>query len=169
MSENRVDPTVAGLFLVAFIALVFGLFGIETYSSSTSWGVPAPLLAAIIGIAFVVLTVSAIRCGNAFAASLFAFVAIALIAVQVCLGVWIMFVLIAVFFIVFALIAFLIGAPKLLAIMIACVALLYLFVGLYFNTGTDGYAIAFAIFGFLGGLVALYLGFALSTEKLPVF
>ena len=172
MSENRLDPTVAGLFMTALIALIFGFLGIELYST-TDWNLfgVAGTLSAIIGIIFVVLTVSAIRFGNAFATSLFAFVAIALIAVPICLLTsWFAFILLTIFFIVFALIAFLVGAPKLLAIMLIFIALLFLFVGLYTGpSGEEIYAILFGVFGLLGGLVALYLAFALSTEKLPVF
>ncbi|MCL2786327.1 MAG: hypothetical protein FWD81_03810 [Methanomassiliicoccaceae archaeon] len=172
MSENRIDPTVAGLFLTAFIALIFGFLGIEAFSS-LDWGLMAPALglAPVIGIAFIVLTVSAIRSGNAFATSLFAFVAIALIMVPICLMTsWFAFVIAAIFFIVFALIAFLVGAPKLLAIMLFFIALLYLFVGLSVSPSTvDAFSLLYGIFGLLGGVLALYLAFALSTEKLPVF
>jgi len=172
MSENRVDPTVAGLFMTAFIALVFGLLGFELYQG-LDWGLffVADILAAVIGIVFFVLTVSAIRCGNAFAASLFAFVGVALVAVPICLMVsWFAFVLLAIFFILFAVIAFIIGAPKLLAIMLIFIGLLYLFVGLYTSPNSEEiFAILFGLFGVLGGALALYLGFALSTEKLPVF
>jgi len=174
MSENRVDPTVAGLFLVAFITLVFGFLGVELYLGGNKLGnllVPAMVLSGMIGALFIVLTVSAIRCGNSFATSLFAFVALALIAVPICFfsGSWFAFILLAIFFIVFALIGFLVGAPKLLAIMLFLVALLFLFVGLAGKTGTDAMSLMFGIFGLLSGLVALYLSFALSTEKLPVF
>ena len=177
MSENRLDPTVAGLFMTAVIALVFGFLGIELYCHDLSWGLAsiATGLSAVIGIVFLVLTVSAIRFGNAFATSLFAFVGVALIAVMICFPAsWFAFVLLAIFFVVFALIGFLVGAPKLLSIMLVLIALLFLFVGLFLNDGPkfydeNVYAILFGIFGLLGGLVALYLSFALSTEKLPVF
>jgi len=173
MSENRIDPTVAGLFLVAFIALVFGFLGIELYQG-LSWGLAgvAATLAGFIGILFVVLTVSAIRAGNAFATALFAVVAVALVMVPICFGVsFFAFILVAIFLLVFALIAFLIGTPKLLVIILAFVALLYLFVGLCINDGiVDSiFALLFGIFGILAGAVALYLAVALSTEKFPVF
>jgi hypothetical protein len=191
MAENRIDPTVAGLFLVAFIALVFGFlgfqiflgFGFETVGEEiitvfdVDWGldaVAAPLAAAI-GIVFLVLTVSAIRVGNAFAAALFAFVAIALTAVQYGFEVSsFMFYILAIVFIVFALVAFIVGAPKMLAIMLIFVGLLYMFVGVFSIDGFAGesaetFGLLFGIFGILAGLVAMYLAFALSTQKLQIF
>jgi len=177
MSENRIDPTVAGLFLVAFITLVFGFLGIQFFQggSAMDWGLHhvAADLALVVGAIFVVLTVSAIRFGNAFAASLFGFVAVSLIAVQYgFLASPFMFYLLAIVYIVFALVALLIGAPKLLVILLFFVGLLYFFVGLFSNAGIadgDTYALLFGIFGILAGVVALYMAFALSTQKLPVF
>jgi len=176
MSENRLDPTVPGLFMVAFITLVFGVLGLvagaENIVEAGKMQTAAIAFASIIGLIFVVLTVSAIRFGNAFAASLFVFVAVSLFAATI--GVpsfnWILIILVAVFYIVFAIIALLIGAPKLLMILLFLVALLYLFVGLCLNAD-DGkmFAYLFGVFGILSALVALYMGFALSTQKLPVF
>jgi len=175
MAENRIDPTVAGLFLVAFITLIFGVLGVLVFSENSEAGnmlTAAITFSGIIGLFFIVLTVSAIRFGNAFAASLFAFIAIALFvaAVGVPAGMYLLVILAAIFFIVFAIIALLIGAPKLLMILLFLVALIYLFVGLFLNA-TDGkmFALLFGIFGILSFLVALYMSFALSTQKLPVF
>ena len=174
MAENRIDPTVPALFLVALITLVFGFLGIDSYQNM-GWklGLVAAPLAAAIGIVFVVFTISAIRVGNAFAAALFGFVAIALYAVQYGLPVksMMMFIILALIFIVFVIVAFMVGAPKLLAIMLLCVALLYLFVGLFVDAGKADsvYGLLFGIFGILAGLLSLYLAFALSTQKLPVF
>jgi len=175
MAENRIDPTVPGLFLVAFIMLVFGVLGVFIYGKNAEAGnmkMAALLFASIIGLFFIVLTVSAIRVGNAFASSLFAFIAVALFGATygVSAGAYVFVILIAIFFIVFAIIALLIGAPKLLMILLFGVALVYLFVGLYLNA-TDGatFALLFGIFGILSFLVALYMSFALSTQKLPMF
>ncbi|MDR0334546.1 MAG: hypothetical protein LBH69_01505 [Methanomassiliicoccaceae archaeon] len=158
---------------MAVITLVFGLLGIEFYQG-LDWGmgiVAAPL-AAIIGVVFVILTISALRFGNAFAASLFGFIAISLLIVPIAFGFSFMaFVIMAIFYLVFMIIAFLIGAPKLLGILLLLVALLYLFVGLFINDGLGDsvFGILFGIFGVLSFLVALYMAFALSTQKLPVF
>jgi len=183
MAENRVDPTVAGLFLVGFITLVFGLIGILLYGKVDGAGALAGTvsgeggsLAVIVGVVFIVFTVSAIRCGNAFAAALFGFVAVALFGATVGLnaGSMYLFVVFAIVFILFALVAFLIGAPKLLAILLFFVALLYLFVGLWVNAIADDgmnnvFGVLFGLFGILAAAVALYMAFALSTQKLPVF
>ncbi|MDR2866461.1 MAG: hypothetical protein LBV13_03545 [Methanomassiliicoccaceae archaeon] len=171
MTENRVDPTVAGLFLVAFITLIFGFLGVSLYSANEIFGaIPAAGLATLVGIMFIVLTVSAIRCGNAFAAALFAFVAISLLAVSSSFGTSaFVFILLGIMYIVFALVALIIGAPKLLMILLFLVGLLYIFVGAFVYDGGDTFALLFGVFGILSGVVALYLGFALSTQKLPVF
>jgi len=175
MSENRIDPTVPGLFMVAFITLIFGVLGILGFSENAEAGnmlTAAMAFAAIIGVIFVVFTVSAMKVGNAFASSLFIFVAVSLFAATVGVpdGNYILIMLVAVFYIVFALIAFLVGAPKFLMILLFLVALLYLFVGLSLNA-TDGkaFALMYGIFGVLSALLALYMAFALSTQKLPVF
>jgi len=179
MSENRVDPTVAGLFLVGLTTLLFGLIGLLMYNGSASgFGLLTFTIILLMPLAlvFLVFTVSAIRCGNAFAASLFGFVGIALFgaAAGLILGlsgapIELAFYILGVFFILFALVAFMIGAPKLLAILLLLVALVYIFVGLFFAEGTDTFALLFGIFGILAGAVATYMAIALSTEKLPVF
>jgi len=187
MSENRVDPTVAGLFLVGLITLFFGLLGVLLWNENA---MGADLLVYITGIGagaangilvafalmFVLFAFLAAKVGNAFATALFAFVAVALFSVTIGLiaSSFIAFLIIGVFFIVFALVAFLIGAPKLLAILLALTALLYIFVGVFVNAGNNGddpltFALLFGVFGILAGAVATYMAVALSTEKLPVF
>jgi hypothetical protein len=172
MSENRVDPTVAGLFLVSFITLVFGLLGLQM-GADLNWNMDfvALGLAPVVGLIFIVLAVSAIRCGNAFAAALFVFVSIALIAVPIAFGVgaFVAFFLIAAIFLVFAIISFLVGAPKLLMLILIFTAVIYLGVGLTINGSSSSIAYIFALGGILAGVLSLYLGFALSTQKLPVF
>ena len=179
MSENRVDPTVAALFLVGFITMVFGLIGIAAngegdgiFSNLTKTG---GLLATAIGVIFIVLTVMAAKSNNAFATALFAFIAAGLLATETGLTTQspLLIIFIGIFFLIFAIVAFIVGAPKLLFLQLVFVFFLYLFVGLWLNAtvgGDDGntYALLFGVFGILAGIVATYLGFALATEKLPV-
>ncbi|MCL2712434.1 MAG: hypothetical protein FWD37_04075 [Methanomassiliicoccaceae archaeon] len=189
MSENRIDPTVAGLFLVGFITLIFGfiglLIGMEDATAdallltAVGGGFISPLI--MLGIIFLVLAVSAIKIGNAFAAALFGFIGAALVTTEAALiadltGSPAAMFIIAFVFLVFAIIAFLIGAPKLLAILLVLVTLLYLFVGLFlgdaaFAAGDSAqtFAYLFGVFGLLAGLVATYMALALSTQKFPVF
>jgi len=176
MSENRIDPTVAGLFLTAFITLVFGFVGILTYGKvdgASALTAATLAMSSVVGLVFLVLTVSAIRFGNAFAASLFGFIGVALVGATVGLtaGSAYLFFIIAIVFIVFALVALLVGAPKLLMILLFFVALIYLFVGLFVNAADPEsvFALVFGLFGVLAGVLALYMAFALSTQKLPVF
>ena len=183
MSENRVDPTVAGLFLIGFILLVFGIAGIQLFNS----GAPEILVAAydfIVPVAFIILIFAymAGKAGNAFAVALFAFIAVALFGASFMLNLTgvpsfgdpMLFSIVAFFFIIFAIVALVIGAPKLLVILLFLVALLYLFIGFWVaiaNGGNDAsaYALVFGLFGLLGFLVATYLAFALATQKAPVF
>ncbi|MDR0778523.1 MAG: hypothetical protein LBE48_03685 [Methanomassiliicoccaceae archaeon] len=187
MSENRVDPTVAGLFLVSFITLVFGFLGLGAYTENMWIDTPqATGIAVFVGILIAVLMVSAIRCGNAFAAALYGFVAITLFLPSVAtgtagfigmggeFGAMFMFIIAAILYIVFMLVALFVGAPKLLVIILFLVALLYLFVGLFVNALNNNadpktFGLLFGIFGVLAGLVSMYLAFALSTQKAPVF
>jgi len=179
MSENRIDPTVTGLFLVGFITLVFGLIGILGYAEADGAdNLTAAVIVALpaLAVIFTVLAVSAIRIGNTFAAPLFAFVAVALYGAMAGLTTFAayLFYVLAIVFILFAIVAFIVGAPKLLAILLIFVALLYLFVGVFIGVALAGndpliYALLFGIFGVLAAAVALYMSFALSTQKLPVF
>jgi hypothetical protein len=171
MSETRVDPTVAGLFLVGFITLFFGLLGIDIFTDAGTAlkGVAASFIF-VIGIIMVVFALMASKAGNAFATALFAFVAVALFGVIFGIdGFPVVFYAIAFFFVVFAIVAFLIGAPKLLAVLLFLVALLYFFVGLWVGYGDAPYAAAFGLFGILSFLVATYMAVGLGTQKLPVF
>ncbi|MCL2712433.1 MAG: hypothetical protein FWD37_04070 [Methanomassiliicoccaceae archaeon] len=177
MSENRVDPTVAGLFLVAFITLVFGLLGLDLFQNFDVPGYVSDYLLfaggiiPTISLVLLVFAYMAGKVGNAFAVALFAFVAVALFAVTIAVagGAGTPFVALAFFFLLFTLVAFFIGAPKLLVLMLLFVTFLFLFVGLFFIEGEKAYAIAFGLFGILSFLAAGYLALALSTQKFPVF
>jgi hypothetical protein len=183
MAENRVDPTVAGLFLIAFVTLIFGIAGLQVFNS----GSPDILIAGgafIIPVALIIFVFAymAGKAGNAFAVALFAFIAVALFGATFMLdletpgnlGEPLLFVIVAFFFMIFAIVALAIGAPKLLFILLILVALLYLFIGFFVavaNGGNDasGYALVFGLFGILAFLVSAYLAVALATQKAPVF
>jgi hypothetical protein len=192
MAETRVDPTVAGLFLIGLVTLFFGLLGVELFSNSLSddavmiLGVAGKFIG-IIGIILVIFAFMAGKVGNAYATALFAFIAVALFGVGIGLVVEpvaatatapavysvaaypMLFYAVAFFFLIFALVGFLIGAPKMLGILLLVVGLLYLFVGFYLATLDAPYAIVFAFFGFVAFLLSTYMAFALATQKAPVF
>jgi hypothetical protein len=180
MSETRVDPTVAGLFLIGFVTLVFGIMGIQMFNQGIIDPAGTIIEAAgflIVPVAFVILIFAymAGKVGNAFAVALFAFIAVSLFGAGSFLNKEpMLFYIVAVFYIIFAIVAFLIGAPKLLAILLILVALLFLFIGFAFaatvaGSEPDAYAIAFGLFGILSFLVATYMAVALATQKMPVF
>ena len=176
MSENRVDPTVAGLYLVGFITLFFGLLGILTFLGNDTTDAAAAAMGLLLPVGFVLIIFAymAGKAGNAFATALFAFIGVAFIGVSMSalyspMGAYAT----AIFFIIFAIVAFIIGAPKLLAILLLLVALFFLFFG--FNTAAadpaakEVYAAAYGLFSFIAFIVATYLAVALGTQKMPVF
>jgi len=178
MSENRVDPTVAGLYLVGFVTLFFGLLGILTFLGSadaTFAGDAAVELLFPVGAVMIVLAYMAGKAGNAFATALFAFIGVAFLAINAgaFVGSSIGAYAAAIFFIIFAIVAFIIGAPKLLAILLLLVALFFLFFGFAgAATSVDAaevYAAAYGLFSFVAFIVATYLAVALGTQKMPVF
>jgi hypothetical protein len=178
MSENRVDPTVAGLFLVGFITLFLGIVGIQAYNGSTFTFDTLDAALYFLGALSLVMLMFAYmagKAGNAFATALFAFIAVSFFGAIAGTGLPETYGLIcyicALFYLIFAIVAFVIGAPKLLAILLIIVALLFFFIGLYIGGGMaeDPYAIAFGIFGIVAFFVSTYLAFALATQKAPVF
>ena len=175
MSETRVDPTVAGLFLIGFLTLVFGIAGIQMFNSGTSDLLDAAgFLIAPIALVILIFAYMAGKAGNAFAVALFAYIAITLFGASQFLGNEpMLFYLVAVFYVIFAIVAFIIGAPKLLGILLILVAFIFLFMGFMFavmgSGDTEPYAIAFGLFGVLSFFVATYMAIALATQKFPVF
>jgi len=180
MSETRVDPTVAGLFLVGFITLVFGIVGIQMFNngfdlvSGSDLLNAAGFLIAPVSIVILIFAYMAGKAGNAFAVALFAYIAVTLFGASQLLGQEpMLFYIVAFFYVVFALVAFLIGAPKLLGILLILVALIFLFMGFAFAVSggggdTEGYCVAFGLFGILSFIVATYMAIALATQKFPV-
>jgi hypothetical protein len=187
--SQKVDPTVAGLFLVGFITLFFGLLGIQIFQSGDMelFGVALKFIG-IIGLLMVLFAFMAGKAGNAYATALFAFVAVALFGVGfgfnpsetvtvvgekvVTVAAYsfpVVFYAIAVFFFLFAVVGFAIGAPKLMGLLLLFVAGLYLFVGLAIGPGDAPYSFMFGAFGLLSSFVATYMAIGLGTQKLPVF
>jgi len=175
MSETkRVDPTVAGLLLIGFITLVIGIVGIQIFNGddhTVMFGAVAYFLMPL-ALVMLVFAYMAGKCGNAFATALFAFIAVAFFGTAYLAGLaadgTLLFYIVGFFFIVFAIIAALIGAPKLLVILLIFVALVYVFFGLYYGATEAPYAGAIGLFGILSFIIATYMAIALSTEKLPV-
>ena len=187
MSENnRVDPTVTSLFLVGFVTLLVGISGLLAYNAhssveagvtfGTALGGAAHVISGL-AIVMLVLAYMAARCGNAFAVALFSYIAISFY-----LTAWsgasgdgaqILFAIVGVFYAVFALVALLIKAPKLLVVLLVLVAIMYIFFGLFAqaSAGTDTFknmGLLYGVFALLSSIVATYMAIGLATEKLPV-
>ena len=81
---------------------------------------------------------------------------------------WFLWIVIAIFYLVFTVWAFLAGTPKMLLGILVITALVFLFLGLALNAETaDSMKTMFlimGIFGILDFLLATYLGLALTEE-----
>lgn len=189
MSETRIDPTAMGLLFIGFITLVIGLFGIDVYSgglpgaltSSDSYiGAGVFAVALLGGIALAIIALFAYKANSNFGASLFGWIAVSLLLVAAFGGAfaglfnldlsvsWFLWIVIAIFYLVFTVWAFLAGTPKLLLGILVITALVFLFLGLALNAETaDSMKTMFlimGIFGILDFLLATYLGLALTEE-----
>jgi len=179
MAENRVDPTVAGLFLIGFITLLFGIIGMQLYLDIAAIQTE-PLFKAtlafvgMVGFILLIFAYMASKAGNGFAVALFAFVVVSFFAVPLALdpagiGFYQGLYIVAIFYLVFTILTLLIGGPKILALMLLVVAFLFFFVGMYLNFDKEPmYAMMFGIMGLTAAALAMYLGLAFATQRLPV-
>jgi len=177
MSETkRVDPTVAGLLLIGFITLVFGIIGVQIFTGADHTVMFDAAMKLLLPLSLIMFAFAymAAKCGNGFATALFTFIAVAFYAtIYLATNAGtddnsLLFYILGFFFVVFAMIASLIGAPKLLVILLVFVALIYIFFGLFFDGGDSPYAGAIGLFGILAFFIATYMAIGLATERLPV-
>jgi hypothetical protein len=181
MSDTRADVTSMGLFLVSFIMLVFGMIGIFVYSGSDQ--VPGLVgmsvtISGLLGIVFVLLGIGAWYGGNKFLMVLFGFLAVFLTIYSMADGsgifadgVQMIFIMMTIFFIIFALWAFVLKAGMMLTILLICAGLVFLFYALTL-TSTDAKTLflLMGIFALIGFAVSVYLALADCMEgKLPTF
>ncbi|MDD2778691.1 MAG: hypothetical protein PHG93_00475 [Candidatus Methanomethylophilaceae archaeon] len=186
MSETRIDPTAMGLLFIGFITLVVGLFGIDKYNE-LGGSTADPMIASGVfavalfgGLALVLIAFYAYKAGSNFGASLFGWIALSLLFVAAYGGAfaglfnldlsdsWFLWIVIAIFYLIFAIWAFLAGTPKMLLAILVITAMVFLFLGLALNADTaDSMKTMFlimGIFGILDFLLATYLGLALTEE-----
>lgn len=174
-----------GLLFIGFITLVVGLFGIEFYINAGSgdpvawiggslFGVAAIGAIALTGVAFY-----AYKANSAFGASVFGWVAFSLFLLAIFGGAfgdfitvafganWMIWVVVAIFYFIFAIWAFLAGTPKLLLGVLVLTALVFLFLGLAINATGDSVKTMYlllGIFAVIDFVLATYLGLALTEE-----
>lgn len=174
-----------GLLFIGFITLVVGLFGIDQYNA-LGGSTADPMIASgvfavalIGGLALALIAFYAYKANSNFGASLFGWIALSLLFVAAFGGAfgglfnftldgWFLWVVIAIFYLIFAIWAFLAGTPKLLLAILVITAMVFLFLGLAINADTtDSMKTMFlimGIFGILDFLLATYLGLALTEE-----
>ncbi len=182
-----------GLLFIGFITLVIGLYGIDQYiGGSTAYPMiesGAFAVALFGGLALALIAVFAYKANSNFGASLFGWISLSLLLVAAKSGAfapmfdftidgWFLWVVIAIFYLIFAIWAFLAGTPKLLLGILVITAMVFLFLGLAFNPDIADSAktmfLIMGIFGILDFLLATYLGLALTEEcakcgKLKIF
>lgn len=185
MSEtSQVDPTAMGLLLVGFILLVVGIFGINGYIGGTVYvsTQAVVILGILTAVALLFASNYAYKAGSNFGMAVFLYISLALSTVALELtGVidlgWFVFVIEAIFFLIFMAWAYFTGSPILLSAVLFGAALVFLFLGLYLFFVADGnidtakiMCLVLGIFSTLTFLVSTYLGFALTgCRELKVF
>jgi len=183
MSDTRADVTSMGLFLVSFIMLVFGMIGIFMYSDGDQAAGLAAMsvpIATLLGVVFILLGIGAWFGGNKFLMVLFGFLGVflALYATSATVagplmadGISMIFIIMTIFFIIFALWAFVLKAGMMLTILLISAGLVFLFYALTM-TATDPKTmfLLMGVFALIGFAVSVYLALADCMEgKLPTF
>lgn len=172
-----------GLLFIGFITLVIGLFAFDQYNGSTADPMIAGGVFAVAllgGLAVALIAIFAYKANSNFGASLFGWIAVSLLLVAAFGGAftglfnldlsdsWFLWIVIAIFYLVFTVWAFLAGTPKMLLGILVITALVFLFLGLALNAETADSAktmfLIMGIFGILDFLLATYLGLALTEE-----
>lgn len=182
-----------GLLFIGFITLVVGLFGLDMNNTSGTDMIGNGVfgVALLGGFALAVVAIYAYKAGSNFGASVFGWVSLSLLLVaalggafdatfDISLGAsWVLWIVIAVFYFVFAIWSLLAGTPKLLLGVLVVTALVFLFLALALNPDNTADTertmyLAMGIFGIIDFVLATYLGLALTEEcakcgKLKVF
>jgi hypothetical protein len=175
-----------GLLFIGFITLVIGLFAFDQYNALNG-STADPMIAGGVfavallgGLAVALIAIFAYKANSNFGASLFGWIAVSLLLVAAFGGAfaglfnldlsdsWFLWIVIAIFYLVFTVWAFLAGTPKLLLGILVITALVFLFLGLALNAETADsmktMSLIMGIFGILDFLLATYLGLALTEE-----
>jgi len=186
MSDTRADVTSMGLFLVSFIMLVFGLVGIYGYTEvggvefNTLFGASVEILA-LVGVFFVLLAIGAWWGGNKFLMVLFGFLGLftmlysGLSVFVGDAGLNFIFIIMAIFFIIFALWTFILKAGMLLVVLLIAAAIVFLMYGFVLSAMADGndpktFLLILGVFSLIAFAIATYLALADCTDgKLPTF
>lgn len=182
MSETRIDPTAMGLLFIGFITLVIGLYGIDAYRGTSAdplIGFSVFAVALLGGIALAVIALFAYKANSNFGASLFGWIALSLLLLAAAgrafegifffemSGSWFLWIVIAIFYLIFTVWAFLADSPKMLLGVLVLTALVFLFLGLAMNAEGDTVktmSLLMGIFAILDFLLATYLGLALTED-----
>lgn len=175
-----------GLLFIGFITLVIGLFAFDKYNALNG-STADPMIATGVfavallgGLAVALIAIFAYKANSNFGASLFGWIAVSLLLVAAFGGAfaglfnldldksWFLWIVIAIFYLVFTVWAFLAGTPKMLLGILVITAMVFLFLGLAVNPDIADSAktmfLIMGIFGILDFLLATYLGLALTEE-----
>ena len=178
-----------GLFLLSFVMLVFAMVGIFGYMEDAKFGALAGASVWIMGAAgilFAFLGYASWKGGNKFLMVIFLFLAFfaaiysgtIIFAAGAPIGVDLIYIIIAVFVIIFAIWAFIIKAGMMLTVLLITSALVFLFYALALPALQPGstldwpgiYLLLLGIFALISFALATYLALADCTDgKLPTF
>jgi len=183
MSENKfADTSALGLFIVAIALLVFGFVGVLTYAKSefASIGLMLGPMAWYASIMFLLIAIAQFMAGSKFMTVIFGFLAFTFAVFSKAAewfpfgaatdGVFLFYILIGVFFILFALWTYLAKAGYMLMGILLMAGLAFLMYALALNAD-DGliFFLLMGLFSFVGGILAIYLAIVDTTGlKLPV-
>lgn len=172
-----------GLLFIGFITLVIGLFGIDAYQGAADPMIGDGVFAVAFlgGIALAIIALFAYKANSNFGASLFGWIALSLLLLAAYgeafgymffLDVgysWMLWIAIAIFYLIFTVWAFLADLPKMLLGVLVLTALVFLFLGIAISTDIAGsdpgtMFLLVGIFAILDFLLATYLGLALTED-----
>jgi len=163
---KNLDPTALGLFLVAIVsfALAFTRLLVDV---DVTYVPVMPSFFMAMGILALFVAYFAYRAESQFGFTVFALVGMAVFLTGFGMGTWecIFFGVVFLLTILWSLFA---KTPKSLTIILVMTTLIFLFVGIE-SMMTDNLNLLIGIVALLNGIFAIYLAFALATEKLPVF
>lgn len=169
-----------GLFLISFIMLVFGLIGVFGYLDDGAGAIfgglfaAAPQMMLLVGILFAFVGWASWKNGNKFLMVIFAFLAFFGVLFARLTpggeGYGMLFVVVAVFLLIFMIWTLLAKAGFMLAIILLSAALVFLFYGLFWMQDADVlYLLLLGVFGIIAFVISAYMAFNDVAELgLPV-
>ena len=161
---KNLDPTALGLFLVAVVSLALGLADLVTIDNANFVPLSGQFFT-LMGILILFVAYFAYKAESQFGFTVFALVGAAVALTGIGMGSW-ENIFFAIAFLLSIIWSFIAKTPKFLSIVLITTTLLFLCVGLNGMVDSD-LTKAIGLFALLNGIFAVYLAFALASEKVP--